>query len=94
MKIYDNNNSSSNNNVPEYINIWDYAKRNHSHYFKGDIKPKGKYDCIIVTVAHNEFVKMRKDTIMNLIKKDGIIIDIKGIWKKKGFLKKFNYWCL
>ena len=57
-------------------------------------KPKGKYDCIIVTVAHNEFVKMRKDTIMNLIKKDGIIIDIKGIWKKKGFLKKFNYWCL
>ena len=28
------------------INIWDYAKRNHSHYFKGDIKPKGKYESI------------------------------------------------
>ena len=28
------------------INIWDYAKRNHSHYFKGDIKPKGEYESI------------------------------------------------
>tara|TARA_B100001175_G_C19514652_1_gene646472 strand:- start:8938 stop:10365 length:1428 start_codon:yes stop_codon:yes gene_type:complete len=26
------------------INLWDYAKRNHSHYFKGDIKPKGEYE--------------------------------------------------
>ena len=26
------------------INLWDYAKRNHSHYFKGDIEPKGEYE--------------------------------------------------
>ncbi len=28
------------------INLGEYAKRNHSHYFKGDIKPKGEYEDI------------------------------------------------
>ena len=28
------------------INLGDYAKRNHSHYFKGDIKPVGSFESI------------------------------------------------
>jgi hypothetical protein len=28
------------------INLGDYAKRNHSHYFKGDVKPEGSFELI------------------------------------------------
>ena len=29
-----------------HINLGDYAKRNHSHYYKGDIRPTGEYEKI------------------------------------------------
>ncbi|GIS17504.1 MAG: hypothetical protein CM15mP118_3830 [Alphaproteobacteria bacterium] len=57
-------------------------------------KPKGKYDCIIVAVAHKEFLKMKGEDILNLINNDTYIIDIKGIWYKKISSKLKNYWCL
>ena len=28
------------------INLGDYAKRNHAHYFKGDIRPHGQFEKI------------------------------------------------
>ena len=57
-------------------------------------KPKGKYDCIIVTVAHKEFFKMKGEDLSYYINNDTFIIDVKGIWYKKDFLKLKNYWCL
>ena len=57
-------------------------------------KPKGKYDCIILAVAHAEFVKMKVQDIFKIIKEDAYIIDIKGVWNKKISHKFNNYWCL
>ena len=57
-------------------------------------KPKGKYDCIIIAVAHKEFLKMKKEVILSFIKDDTYVIDVKGIWYKKIFSKLKNYWCL
>lgn len=57
-------------------------------------KPKGKYDCIIIAVAHKEFLKMKKEVILSYIKDDTYVIDVKGIWYKKFFSKLKNYWCL
>ncbi|MAH88846.1 MAG: hypothetical protein CMJ06_02200 [Pelagibacterales bacterium] len=57
-------------------------------------KPKSKYDCIILAVAHKEFVKMKKQDILKLTKDDSYIIDIKGVWNKKISHKFNNYWCL
>ena len=56
-------------------------------------KPIGKYDCIIVAVAHKEFKKMNKESILNLINNNSYILDIKGIWNKKISSKVKNYWC-
>ena len=56
-------------------------------------KPKGKYDCIIVAVAHKEFKKMHAKKILELSKNNTYIIDIKGIWNKKISSKLKNYWC-
>ncbi len=57
-------------------------------------KPKGKYDCVILAVAHKEFVRMSKQEILKLIRDDTFIIDIKGVWNKKISNKSYNYWCL
>ena len=57
-------------------------------------KPKGKYNCIIVTVAHKEFLNINEEDLLSYIKDDTYIIDVKGIWNKKDFLKSKNYWCL
>ncbi len=58
-------------------------------------KPKGKYDCIIVAVAHKEFKKMSKKKISELIKNNNsYIVDIKAIWNKKISNELQNYWCL
>ena len=57
-------------------------------------KPKGKYDCVIMAVAHKEFKKMNEEDILDLVKSYSYIIDIKGIWNKKISSKVKNYWCL
>ena len=57
-------------------------------------KPKGKYECIILAVAHKEFIKMDISEIFNLMKNNSLIIDIKGIWNKKLSSHYKNYWCL
>ena len=57
-------------------------------------KPKGKYDCIILAVAHKEFTKMNEKNILGLAKDNSYDIDIKGVWYKKISAKLKNYWCL
>ena len=57
-------------------------------------KPKGKYNCIIVAVAHKEFLKIKEEDLLSYIRDDTYIIDVKGIWHKKTSLKLKNYWCL
>ena len=56
--------------------------------------PKGKYDCIILAVAHKEFIKMKEKDLLSYMKENTYIIDVKGIWNKKIPHKFKNYWCL
>ena len=57
-------------------------------------KPKGRYNCIIVAVAHKEFLKMKEEAILSLTNDETYIIDVKGIWNKKIFSQLKHYWCL
>ena len=41
--------------------------------------PKEKYDLVIVTLEHKEFLALTKDDWTNLKNENGIIFDIKGI---------------
>ena len=55
-----------------------------------------KTDLLIVGVAHNIFKKLNNKNILNLIKPNGILFDIKNIYKKRNFinLNKIKYFCL
>lgn len=55
-------------------------------------KPSGKYDAIIVAVNHKPFTEMTEDTFKELSDDNGILIDIKGIFRDK--INDLTYWSL
>jgi UDP-N-acetyl-D-galactosamine dehydrogenase len=44
------------------------------------IVPQGKYDAVVLTVAHNQYLNMNLKSLLNT---NGIIYDVKGILKEK-----------
>jgi len=55
-------------------------------------KPSGKYDAIILAVAHNEYCNLNEDYFLSLSNDKAIFVDLKGIFRKK--IKTLNYWSL
>ncbi len=58
------------------------------------VSPKSKYDCVIVTVAHNDFLKMSKLNFISLFSKPSLLIDIKNIWLRKNLPSYVLRWSL
>jgi UDP-N-acetyl-D-galactosamine dehydrogenase len=54
--------------------------------------PSGKYDAIIVAVNHHQYVKLDESYFKEFSKDNGILIDIKGIFRNK--IKDLTYWSL
>ncbi len=56
--------------------------------------PKNEYQCIIITVAHKEFLKMPFKKIINLFANPSLLIDIKNVWTSKKLPKYISKWSL
>lgn len=55
--------------------------------------PNGKYDAIIVAVNHKEYVKLSEKDFQEMLKdNDGLLVDVKGIYKNQ--FKELEYWSL
>ena len=54
--------------------------------------PEGLYDAIIVAVNHKEFTELDENYFRKLSKDNGIVVDIKGIYRNK--IKELTYWSL
>jgi UDP-N-acetyl-D-galactosamine dehydrogenase len=65
-----------------WVNIYNVEKENELICMKTKPK-KGKYDAIIIAVAHNEFIKMGEVEIKSFGKKNVLIYDVKGILPKE-----------
>jgi UDP-N-acetyl-D-galactosamine dehydrogenase len=66
----------------------------HEEYGFGlsELKPKA-YDAIIVAVNHDTYVELNENDFRGMFNDDkGILVDIKGIYRKSGF--DLNYWSL
>ena len=49
-------------------------------------------DCVIITVAHDEFKKMTLDSIKQFMNEKPVLIDVRGIFGKNAAVEKgFNY---
>jgi UDP-N-acetyl-D-galactosamine dehydrogenase len=55
-------------------------------------EPDGPYNAIIVAVAHREYEKLNEAYFKKLSVGDGILADIKGIYRK--VVKEMTYWSL
>ena len=58
------------------------------------VKPVNKYDCIIITVAHQQFKRLSVDKIVKLFKKPGLLVDIKNTWSQKKLPEYIKKWSL
>jgi UDP-N-acetyl-D-galactosamine dehydrogenase len=59
-----------------------------------ELKPQseGKYDAIIVAVAHQQYRILKEIDFINLSNKNSILIDVKGLFRNK--INKIEYWSL
>jgi UDP-N-acetyl-D-galactosamine dehydrogenase len=55
-------------------------------------KPTGQYDAVIITVPHKEYLALDENDFKKLTGSEGIVIDIKGLYRKK--IKDLTYWSL
>jgi UDP-N-acetyl-D-galactosamine dehydrogenase len=55
-------------------------------------KPSGHYDAVIITVPHKEYLALDENDFKQLTGSEGIVIDIKGLYRKK--IKDLTYWSL
>lgn len=69
----------------------DSAELKHEYGFGLNKTGKG-YDGVIVCVNHKEYVALDEKYFTGIMSKNGILTDVKGIYKGK--MKKLNYWSL
>ncbi|NPA33956.1 MAG: nucleotide sugar dehydrogenase [Chlorobi bacterium] len=55
-------------------------------------EPEGKFDMVIVAVAHNQYKQLDMDYFKNILHDNGVLIDLKGIYRKQEI--PFRYWTL
>jgi UDP-N-acetyl-D-galactosamine dehydrogenase len=55
-------------------------------------KPSGEYDAVILAVSHKAYLKLDESFFTPLLKKDGIVVDVKGVLRGK--IKNHTYWSL
>ncbi|WP_421780361.1 nucleotide sugar dehydrogenase [Kiloniella litopenaei] len=52
------------------------------------------YDCVIGAVPHSGYKELTNTNIQQIIKPDGLIADMKGMWRDRSFDNGYGYWCL
>jgi UDP-N-acetyl-D-galactosamine dehydrogenase len=64
------------------------------HEYQIELKPQteGRYDAIIVAVAHQQYRILKESDFIKLSKPNSILIDVKGLYRNE--IKELNYWSL
>ncbi|MFN8284725.1 MAG: nucleotide sugar dehydrogenase [Chitinophagales bacterium] len=77
----------------EMIDAYADAHEVHEEYGV-DLKNEasGKYDVIVVAVAHDAYTQLDEKYFINLTKEDAILVDIKNMYKTK--ISALEYWTL
>lgn len=65
----------------------------HEEYgFELKKQPEGQYDAVVVAVGHNQYLNLEEKHFEELTGKEGILIDIKGLYRNK--IENLTYWSL
>jgi UDP-N-acetyl-D-galactosamine dehydrogenase len=52
----------------------------------------GKYDAVIIAVAHKPYLDLDEKYFKNILTEKGVLVDVKGVFRKK--IKDLTYWSL
>ena len=69
--------------IDPYLQRSDLYNKNIKKIFVKNFNEK--LDCLIITVAHNHFLRLKKNYFLKNLRKNGIIFDVKNILKNKKF---------
>jgi UDP-N-acetyl-D-glucosamine/UDP-N-acetyl-D-galactosamine dehydrogenase len=64
----------------------------HEYQIELTDQPSGKYDAIIVAVAHHEYRKMTEPDFLKFASETCLLVDVKGLYANR--VKKMEYWSL
>lgn len=64
----------------------------HEYGFGLVSEPTDNYDAVIVAVSHKPYLELTENYFKTLLGPDGIIVDIKGLYRKK--ISRTTYWSL
>jgi UDP-N-acetyl-D-glucosamine/UDP-N-acetyl-D-galactosamine dehydrogenase len=64
----------------------------HEYNIELSNEPTGKYDAIMLAVAHKHYSTLKEDYFKDLLTENGIFYDVKGLFRKSA--TSFNYMCL
>lgn len=64
----------------------------HEYGFETRDEIAEKYDAVVVAVSHDEYANLSEDYFKGLLNEDGIVFDLKGIYRNK--IKNLTYWSL
>jgi len=64
----------------------------HEYGYPVASAPSGKYDAVVVAVAHKDYVDLQESDFFSLLNEKGILFDIKGMYRKR--IKQLTYWSL
>ena len=64
----------------------------HEYGYPVAAAPSGKYDAVIVAVAHKDYISLKEGDFALLMDEKGILVDIKGLYRKR--IRNLNYWSL
>lgn len=64
----------------------------HEYQIELADQPSGKYDAIIVAVAHHEYREMTETDFLKFANEHCLLVDVKGLYANR--IKKMGYWSL
>jgi len=64
----------------------------HEYQIELKVQPEGRYDAIIVAVAHHEYREMKEVDFLKLAMETCLLVDVKGLYRNA--IKELDYWSL
>jgi UDP-N-acetyl-D-galactosamine dehydrogenase len=64
----------------------------HEYGYPVALNPSGKYDAVVVAVAHKDYIDLKEGDFIGMMNENGILVDVKGLYRKQ--IKKLTYWSL
>jgi len=57
-------------------------------------EPEGRFDCLIGAVRHRDYETMSVDSVMSKVAEDGVVADLKGMWRQLELPAGLRRWTL